>query len=100
VPLGTTRFIRQVSALFINYFKYLFIGDIIVSEVATYEITGELLNDTEARPFMKQVKANTEHHARELVYTLFGSKQKIKRREIKINSVKTVKEEKKCLKLN
>lgn len=39
------------------------------------------------RNFSNEVEAKSEHHARELVYSLFGSRNKLNRNKINIESV-------------
>ena len=57
-----------------------------------YEIVGTFIEKGSEKKFTKQVKGFNENTAKENLYALMGSKHKLKRRTIKINEVKSVKE--------
>lgn len=57
-----------------------------------FEAKGKLVKRDFERSFSKKVEAVNERNARELVFSLFGSKNKLKRRNILINELKEVKE--------
>ena len=57
-------------------------------EEKEFEAKGTISMRKEEKKFSKKVKAFNEGHARELVYSLFGSKNKLKRRNIQIIEVK------------
>ncbi|MFH1545150.1 MAG: 50S ribosomal protein L18Ae [archaeon] len=57
-----------------------------------FEAKGKLVKKDFERSFSKKVSAFNERNARELVFSLFGSKNKLKRRNILINELKEVKE--------
>jgi large subunit ribosomal protein LX len=52
-----------------------------------FEIKGDFRMGEEVRPFSKVIEAPSERQARERVYTLFGSKHRVKRRYITIHSI-------------
>jgi len=57
-----------------------------------YEIAGTFMEKGSEKKFTKQVKGFNENTATENLYALMGSKHKLKRRAIKINEIKAVKE--------
>ena len=59
-----------------------------------YEIKGKYSYNGSGEKFTKHVKGFNAEHATENCLSLFGSKQKIKRRNIQIIDVKESKEEK------
>ena len=61
-------------------------------EKKTFEITGEFLEKKQAKKFSKQVGAQNENTAREKLLAEFGSKHGLKRRHVKISTVKEVSE--------
>ncbi|MBS3061260.1 MAG: 50S ribosomal protein L18a [Candidatus Diapherotrites archaeon] len=58
----------------------------------TFEIKGTVQFGEKNVPFVKKVSANNANHASEKVLTLFGSKNKVKRRSINITESKETKE--------
>jgi ribosomal protein L20A (L18A) len=58
-------------------------------KTASFEVKG---TTHEEKPFTKTVHAFSEQNAREKTMALFGSKNKIKRRNIRILEVKTLRE--------
>ncbi len=65
-----------------------------MSEVKTFMIKGIALFGESHYPvrqrFVKYVRALSENQAREIIYSNFGSKNKIKRKNIKIEEIKEV----------
>ncbi len=57
-----------------------------------YLIQGKMRIHKEWRKFSKEVEADTEKYARELVYSLLGSQNGVKRSEVKIESVSPITE--------
>ncbi len=57
-----------------------------------FEVQGKIKNKTTNKKFTKKISSLNENTAIEKVMSLFGSKNKIKRRNIEINEVKEVKE--------
>jgi large subunit ribosomal protein LX len=57
----------------------------------SYETKGTFEKNGETGKFTKIVQAISEKLAKEKIFTLIGGKQKIKRRQIKINEVKEAK---------
>ncbi len=55
-----------------------------------FRISGEIKIGSEQRKFTKEVEAQTENHAKELVYSLFGSHSGIKRTNVKMTEIKKV----------
>ncbi|MFA6213897.1 MAG: 50S ribosomal protein L18Ae [Candidatus Micrarchaeia archaeon] len=58
--------------------------------MAKFLVTGTTSTGGAARPFEKQVEADSEKLAKEKVYSLFGSNAGIKRQAVKIVSVDKV----------
>ncbi len=56
--------------------------------MAKFTITGKIKLQGKERVFEKEVEAESEKHAREKVYALFGSQSGLKRTNVKIESVK------------
>lgn len=52
-----------------------------------FTVSGRIELPNGARPFSKEVDAKSEKHARELVYSLFGSVNGVNRGKVKIESV-------------
>ncbi len=65
-----------------------------MSEVKTFMVKGTALFGESHYPvrqkFVKYVRALTENQAKELIYSNFGSKNKIKRKNIRIEEIKEV----------
>ena len=55
-----------------------------------FRINGEIKLGSEHRKFSKEIDAQTENHAKELIYALFGSQSGIKRVNIKIAGIEKV----------
>jgi len=55
-----------------------------------FRIEGEIKIGSEQRKFTKEIEAQSENHAKELVYSLFGSQSGIKRVNVKIAEIKKV----------
>lgn len=55
-----------------------------------FRIIGEIKIGSVQRNFTKEVEAKTENHAKDLVYSLFGSQSGIKRVNVKIAEIKKV----------
>ncbi len=56
-----------------------------------FVIEGKIVkNKNDITEFKKQIKAESENHAKELIFSFFGSKNGLKRSMIKINSVTKV----------
>ena len=53
-----------------------------------FEVKGKFLNDGEMRPFTKIVDAHSEKLAGEFTLAIFGSKHRLERKYIAIESVK------------
>lgn len=53
-----------------------------------FEVKGEVTESGESRPFIRIVNAFSESNARERTLSHFGSKNKIKRRNITIREIK------------
>ena len=57
-----------------------------------FEVQGKIKNNKIEKKFSKKIVSLNENTAMEKVLSLFGSKNKLKRRNIEINEVKEVKE--------
>ncbi|PJA17299.1 MAG: 50S ribosomal protein L18a [Candidatus Diapherotrites archaeon CG_4_10_14_0_2_um_filter_31_5] len=57
-----------------------------------FDVQGKIKNGKNEKKFLKQVSSLNENTAIEKIFGLFGSKNKIKRRDVEINEVKEVKE--------
>ncbi|NYT05085.1 MAG: 50S ribosomal protein L18a [Methanomicrobiales archaeon] len=53
----------------------------------SYEVRGEFKVSDVWKPYTKTVVADNEKHAKERIYTIIGSKHRLKRNYIKINAV-------------
>jgi large subunit ribosomal protein LX len=53
----------------------------------SYRVEGTFRMDGEWRPYEKLISAPNEAQARERIYTLLGSKHRLKRREIRVAKV-------------
>jgi large subunit ribosomal protein LX len=53
----------------------------------SYRVEGTFRMDGEWRPYRKVIIAPNEDQARERIYTLLGSKHRLKRREIRVGKV-------------
>ncbi|HLD59483.1 MAG TPA: 50S ribosomal protein L18Ae [Candidatus Bilamarchaeaceae archaeon] len=56
-----------------------------------FEVLGYLVFQKEKRKFKKTVDAPTENGAKERVYTLFGSYNRVKRRNVVVEKIELVK---------
>ena len=52
-----------------------------------FTVSGVISLGISSRKFSKEIEAKTKNHAKELVYSLFGSKNGTKRNNIKITDV-------------
>ena len=59
-------------------------------ELPEFEITGLMMIGDGWKPYTKVISAPNEAQAQERIYTLMGSKHRIERRLIKIESIKSV----------
>lgn len=59
-------------------------------ELPEFEVRGVMKIGDAWKPYIKVISAPNEEQARERIYTLMGSKHRLKRRLIKIESVKGV----------
>ncbi|MDO8633899.1 MAG: 50S ribosomal protein L18Ae [archaeon] len=57
-------------------------------KLENFEVKGKIRTKEGENPFLRQLKAFGEKNASERILTLFGSQNKIKRRDIKIEEVK------------
>lgn len=55
-----------------------------------FEVMGSFKNGLDWQPFTKVISAPNESQATESVYNIFGSKHKLKRNYIKIDSIKLI----------
>lgn len=55
-----------------------------------FSVSGEMKIGSERRPFRKEVEAESEAHAKELVYALFGAQNGVKRVNVKIGEISKV----------
>ena len=55
-----------------------------------FRINGEVKIGSENRKFSREVDAKSERHAKELVYSLFGSQGGVKRVNVKIAEITKV----------
>jgi large subunit ribosomal protein LX len=58
-----------------------------MTKAQNYRVEGSFQMDGQWRPYAKIVTAPNEEQARERVYTLLGSKHRLKRREIRVAKV-------------
>ena len=56
-------------------------------ETQSYRVEGTARIDGEWRPYRKVISAPNEKQARERVYTLMGSKHRLKRRDIQVGKI-------------
>jgi len=61
-----------------------------MSEVKTYRITGWINKPNFKNRFRKELRAIKPEHALEELYKLFGSKHRVKRFQIKIESIEEI----------
>ncbi|MCP1662056.1 MAG: 50S ribosomal protein L18a [Methanocalculus sp. MSAO_Arc1] len=59
-------------------------------ELAEFEVRGTMKIGDAWKPYIKVIEAPNEAQARERIYTLMGSKHRLERRLIKIESVEKV----------
>ena len=59
------------------------------SEIKTFIIEGYFVKTLNKYDFIKKIRALKEEHALEKIYSEIGSNHKVKRRNIKILSIKT-----------
>ena len=52
-----------------------------------FTISGVISIGKDKRKFTKEVEAESESHARDVLYALFGSANRVKRNQIKIENV-------------
>ncbi len=52
-----------------------------------FEVKGDFRMGTEVRPFSKIIEVPSENQAKERIFTWFGSKHRVKRRDISIHSL-------------
>ena len=64
-----------------------------MSEVKTYRITGWINKPNFKSKFRKELRAIKPEHALEELYKLFGSRHRVKRFQIKIESIEEVSSE-------
>ena len=55
-----------------------------------FKISGKMKIGSEKRAFTKEIEAESESHAKELVYSLFGAQNGIKRTNVKIAEIAKV----------
>jgi len=58
-----------------------------MEKAQSYRVEGTFQMDGEWRPYEKVITAPNEKQARERIYTLLGSKHRLKRREIRVAKV-------------
>ena len=56
-------------------------------ETQSYRVEGTFRIDGEWRPYRKVISAPNEEQARERVYTVMGSKHRLKRRDIQVGKI-------------
>ena len=56
-------------------------------EAQSYRVEGTFRINGEWRPYMKVISAPNEEQAKERVYTIMGSKHRLKRRDIQVGKV-------------
>ncbi|WP_048150818.1 MULTISPECIES: 50S ribosomal protein L18Ae [Methanolacinia] len=59
-------------------------------DMKNFEVTGSFKNGLEWQPFTKVISAPNEIQATESTYNVFGSKHRLKRNYIKIDSIKLI----------
>ena len=55
-----------------------------------FRINGEMKIGSETRAFTKEIEAKTEAHAKEIIYSLFGAQNGVKRSNVKIAEITEV----------
>ena len=55
-----------------------------------FRISGEMKIGSEKRAFTKEIEAKSEAHAKEMVYSLFGAQNGVKRTNVKIAEIAKV----------
>ncbi len=55
-----------------------------------YKVRGEMRRVLDWQPFTKFVLAHSEHDARERIFSLMGSKHRLRRHQIKVESVSLI----------
>ncbi|MDO8627836.1 MAG: 50S ribosomal protein L18Ae [Candidatus Diapherotrites archaeon] len=60
--------------------------------MALFELKGEFREKKIAKVFTKRIDAENQNYAKEKLFSLFGSQNRIARRNIKINSVAEAKQ--------
>ncbi len=63
-----------------------------MEKATSYRVEGTFQMDGEWRPYNKVITAPNEKQARERIYTLLGSKHRLKRREIRVAKVEALSE--------
>jgi large subunit ribosomal protein LX len=58
-----------------------------MTKAQSYRVEGTFQMDGDWRPYAKVVSAPNEAQAKERIYTLLGSKHRLKRREIRVAKV-------------
>ena len=58
-----------------------------MAKTQSYRVEGTFRMDGEWRPYEKVIAAPNEAQAKERVYTLLGSKHRLKRREIRVATI-------------
>jgi large subunit ribosomal protein LX len=64
-----------------------------MSEVKIFRITGTLVKQNYATPFVKELRSTTSEAALERVYAEFGSQHKVRRIHVKVESIEEIKPE-------
>ena len=59
-------------------------------DMKNFEVTGSFKSGLERQPFTKVIPAPNESQATENTYNIFGSKHRLKRNYIKIDSIKLI----------
>ncbi|MBN2734210.1 MAG: 50S ribosomal protein L18a [Methanomicrobiaceae archaeon] len=55
-----------------------------------FEVSGDFKSGYDYQPFTKVISASNEKQATEKIYTIIGSKHRLKRNYIKINGIKLI----------
>ena len=55
-----------------------------------FKVEGTFKDGTKIRNFEKVVDAKSESHAKDITYSLFGSKNRVKRSMLKINKIEKI----------
>jgi len=64
-----------------------------MSEVKIFRITGTLVKQNNATPFVKELRSTTSEAALERVYAEFGSQHRVRRVHVKVESIEEIKPE-------